>query len=395
MECVAIVVAAGRGTRAGDGVPKQYRRIGGEPVLKRSLDALAQVDVVDAVQPVIGGDDSTYFSDLGPLPAKILPPVAGGADRQASVLAGLEAIAVHTPRFVLVHDAARPFVPPEVIRRVRERLATCDAVVPVVAVTDTLRERIGENEAGDVVPRDRLLAMQTPQGFAFDRLLAAHRKAAATAERHTDDAAVAAAAGMAIATVDGARINAKLTSAEDIREADERLLARQVLALSDIRTGTGYDVHRFGPGDHVVLGGVTIPHTASLVGHSDADVILHALTDAILGALADGDIGAHFPPSDPQWRGAASEAFLRDAVRRVTARGGRLAHLDATLIGEAPRIGPHRDRMRTRIAEIAGIAPGRVGIKATTNERLGFIGREEGLAAMATATVRLPEGDDT
>ena len=395
MECVAIVVAAGRGTRAGDGLPKQYRRVGGEPVLRRSLRALAQADIVDAVQPVIGADDGDLFSDLAPLPAKVLRPVVGGADRQASVLAGLEAIVDRSPHFVMVHDAARPFVPPEVIRRVRERLDDSDVVVPVIGVTDTLRERTGTDQAGSVVPRERLLAMQTPQGFAFERILAAHRAAASRTERFTDDAAVAAAAGMTIATVDGSRENAKLTSAEDIAAADERLLARRILALSDVRTGTGYDVHRFGPGDHVVLGGIAIPHTAALAGHSDADVILHALTDAILGALAEGDIGAHFPPSDPQWRGAASDVFLRDAVQRVHARGGRVAHLDATLIGEAPRIGPHRDHIRARIAEIAGIAAGRVGLKATTNERLGFIGREEGLAAMATATVRLPEGDDT
>jgi 2-C-methyl-D-erythritol 4-phosphate cytidylyltransferase/2-C-methyl-D-erythritol 2,4-cyclodiphosphate synthase len=286
---------------------------------------------------------------------------------------------------VLIHDAARPFITAAVIDRVVGALTETPGALPVLAVADTLKRGGPDGLVTGTVPRDGLYGAQTPQGFRFDDIRAAHT--AALGQALTDDAAVAEAAGLAVKLVAGDPANIKLTTAEDIRAAEERMDS-----AGETRVGTGYDVHALGPGTAVTLGGIVIPHSGALVGHSDADVALHALTDAVLGALADGDIGAHFPPGDPQWRGAPSSRFLGFAVDRVKARGGSIVHLDLAIVAEAPKIGPHRDAMRARIAEIAGIEIGRVGVKATTNERLGFLGRGEGIAAIATATIRLPKG---
>jgi 2-C-methyl-D-erythritol 4-phosphate cytidylyltransferase/2-C-methyl-D-erythritol 2,4-cyclodiphosphate synthase len=378
----AVVVAAGRGVRAGGLQPKQYRDIHGVPVMRAALAAFAHHPGVHLVQPVINLDDLTQYQSA----AKgliVLEPVAGGATRQASVAAGLEALRQYHPDKVLVHDAARPFVSAALIERA---LAAAGAAVPALPVIDTVK-MIADGRVVETIDRARLRSVQTPQVFGFEELLAAHKKAAA-ANRHdfTDDAALAEWAGIGVSVFDGEPNNMKLTTPEDFMRAE----MAQGAALTDVRTGSGYDVHAFADGNHVMLGGVRIPHDRGLTGHSDADVALHALVDAILGALADGDIGMHFPPSDPRWRGASSDKFLAFAVERMRARGGQLAHLDVTLICEAPRIGPHRDAMRHRIAEIAAVSIDRVAVKATTSEKLGFTGRREGIAAHATATVRLP-----
>jgi len=382
----AVLVAAGQGVRAGGHLPKQFQYVGGETLFRHSLRAFARTSSVSLIQPVIRPDDA----DLANIEAKglnILPPVFGGATRQTSVRAGLEALSSRSPDIVLVHDAARPFASVDLISRAIQAAEKTGAAIPALPVTDTVKR---VNEAGVIeatLDRSSLRVVQTPQAFAFPALLDAHRRAAEQGrDDFTDDAALAEWAGMKVSVFPGEPNNMKLTTSEDFARAE----AIQSAALSDVRTGSGLDVHAFGPGDHVMLGGIRIPHSRALTGHSDADVALHALTDAILGALADGDIGAHFPPSDPQWRGASSDRFLKFAVDRVMARGGRIAHLDLTIVCEAPRIGAHRDSMRASIAKIAGIDVERVAVKATTSEKLGFTGRGEGIAAYATATIRLP-----
>jgi 2-C-methyl-D-erythritol 4-phosphate cytidylyltransferase/2-C-methyl-D-erythritol 2,4-cyclodiphosphate synthase len=306
------------------------------------------------------------------------------------VHAGLEALASQKPDVVLIHDAARPFVSAALISRAIEAAGRTGAAIPAIPVADTIK-LIGESGNVEATPeRARLRIAQTPQAFRFDVILDAHRRAAREGRNDfTDDAALAEWAGLTVATFEGDAANMKLTTPEDFAREEARLGA----ALGDIRTGSGYDVHAFGEGDHVMICGVRVPHTKGFLAHSDGDVGLHALVDAILGALADGDIGSHFPPTDPKWKGAASDQFLKYALERVAARGGRVAHLDVTLICERPKIGPLREAMRSRIAEITGLALSRVAVKATTSERLGFTGREEGIAAMATATVRLPWDD--
>ncbi|MBI3435802.1 MAG: bifunctional 2-C-methyl-D-erythritol 4-phosphate cytidylyltransferase/2-C-methyl-D-erythritol 2,4-cyclodiphosphate synthase [Proteobacteria bacterium] len=382
----AVIVAGGRGVRAGGGVPKQYATIGGEMVIRYCLRQFIDHARIDCVQPVVHLDDMELYARAS-AGLDALPPAPGGHTRQASVLAGLEALAPRQPDIVLVHDAARPFASPALIARAVEAARRTGACVPALALHDTIKVVDAGGGIVDTLDRTTLRAVQTPQAFAFAALIAAHRKAAAAGrDDFTDDAALAEWGGIKVSVFEGEEDNRKLTTADDIARADARLLAE----LGDVRSATGYDVHCFADGDHVMLGGVRIPHTHGVRGHSDADVALHALVDAILGTLADGDIGAHFPPSDPQWRGAASEVFLRFAVERVRERGGRIAHLDIAIVCEAPRVGPHRDAMRARIAAIAGIAGDRVAVKATTNEKLGFLGRGEGLAAFATATVRLP-----
>ena len=381
----AVVVAAGRGVRAGGAAPKQYRQVRGAPVIRHALSLFIDHPEIELVQPVIQRDDDAAFAEAtAGLPLRTA--AIGGATRQISVRSGLEALEREQPRIVLVHDAARPFTSPALISRAI--VAGADgAAVPGLALTDTIKEVDADGRVVDTLDRSRLRAVQTPQAFLYDGLLAAHRRASvAGRDDFTDDAALAEWAGIAVTIFEGEAGNMKLTTEEDFA----RIAATDWAALADVRTATGYDVHSFADGDHVWLGGVCIPHPRSLSGHSDADAPLHALVDAILGALADGDIGAHFPPTDPQWRGARSDKFLAFAVDRVRQRGGRIAHLDITIVCEAPRIGPHRDAMRTRIAEIAGIGIDRVAVKATTNEKLGFIGRGEGIAAMATATIRLP-----
>jgi len=383
----AVVVAAGRGIRAGGGAPKQYREIRGAPVIRHALSLFLDHPEVDMVQPVIHSGDAAAFAEAS-VGLKVRPAAHGGATRQISVRCGLEALEKERPRIVLVHDAARPFTSAALISRAIVAGAGGGAV-PGLTLTDTIKAVDADGRVVDTVDRSRLRAVQTPQAFLYDGLLAAHRRAfVAGRDDFTDDAALAEWAGMTVTIFEGETGNMKLTTEEDFA----RVAAADLAALSDIRTATGYDVHAFVDGDHVWLGGMRIPYSRALSGHSDADVPLHALVDAILGALADGDIGAHFPPTDPQWRGASSDKFLAFAVDRVKRRGGRIAHLDITIVCEAPRIGPHRDAMRARIAEIAGVGIDRVAVKATTNEKLGFIGRQEGIAAMATATIRLPTG---
>jgi len=382
----AVIVAAGRGHRAGGDLPKQYRHLAGEPVIRPTLAAFLAHPQIAAVQPVIHPDDAKLF-DAAAAGLRALPPVHGGATRQASVRAGLEALNGSAPDIVLIHDAARPFLTGDLISRAIIAGKTHGAAVPAVAVADTVKKIDERDMVTETLDRSRLRMVQTPQAFVFGLIVEAHRRAAAAGlEDFSDDAALAEWAGHRVNVFAGETANVKLTTDDDFTGAE---IVRGA-ALADVRTGNGFDVHAFGDGDHVMLGGVRIPHTRGLTGHSDADVALHALVDAILGALADGDIGMHFPPSDPQWRGAASERFLAFACERVRARSGVIAHLDVTIVCEAPRVAPHRDAIRARIAAIAGIPVTRVAVKATTSEKLGFTGRSEGMVAMATATVRLP-----
>jgi 2-C-methyl-D-erythritol 4-phosphate cytidylyltransferase/2-C-methyl-D-erythritol 2,4-cyclodiphosphate synthase len=391
MTTAALIVAGGRGVRAGGGdVPKQYRHLAGKSVLARTLDVFLKHPAIDRVQVVIGAEDARHYADAAPQHERLLPPAIGGDTRQESVRRGLAALASFGPRHVLVHDGVRPFLTGALIDRVLHALTGSDAVVPLVPVSSTLKSISPDGRVGATVPREGLYAAETPQGFDFAALREAHERAVAERQSFTDDAGVAEWAGMVVNVVPGEAGNIKLTTAGDIAAAERRLLGEAALLLGEVRVGTGYDVHAFGPGGWVTLGGVAIPCEHGLVGHSDADVALHAVTDAILGALAEGDIGQHFPPSDARWRGAASETFVAFAVERVRARSGRIAHIDLAIIAEAPKIAPHRDRMRARIAEICGIAVDSVGVKATTNEGLGFVGRREGIAALATATLRLP-----
>ena len=376
----ALLVAAGRGVRAGDATPKQYRLVGGQPVLRRAAAAMLAHPAIDRVRAVIDvAHRDAYAAAIDGL--ALDPPATGGVTRQASVLAGLEAIAADGGTgLVLIHDAARPFVPTAVIDRVLAALADDPGATPALPVVDSLRR--GGCHVDASVDRNGLWRVQTPQGFAFAAILAAHRSAAQDA---TDDVEVARAAGLRVAIVAGDERNFKLTVAEDFARA-EAMLDQRLIS----RTAIGFDVHRFGPGNHLWLCGLRIGHDRGLIGHSDADAGLHALTDALLGTIGDGDIGAHFPPSDPQWRGAASDRFLQHAAALIAARGGIIDHVDLTIIAEAPKVGPYREPMRRRVAELLGIGVAGVSIKATTTERLGFTGRGEGLAAQAAATVRLP-----
>jgi 2-C-methyl-D-erythritol 4-phosphate cytidylyltransferase / 2-C-methyl-D-erythritol 2,4-cyclodiphosphate synthase len=375
-----LIVAAGKGERAGGAKPKQYAELAGKPVLRRSVEAFFGINA--AVQVMIGDGQDGLFAEA--MRGLSLPaPRRGGRTRQETVRFGLEALAEIAPDFVLIHDAARPLVPQGVIDGVIAALASgASAAVPLLPVADTLRKK--EDGKWITVPREGLMRAQTPQGFRFAAILEAHRDFADTDV--TDDMALAELAGLKIEAVPGDEINLKITKAEDFA------LAESIIAASkgEIRVGTGFDVHKFADGDHVWLGGVKIPHDFALEGHSDADVALHALTDAILGAIAEGDIGKHFPPTDERWRGAASWQFLDHAANLVRAKGGEIVNCDVTVICEAPKLRPHVDAMRLRIAEILKIDATRVSVKATTTEKLGFTGRREGIAAEAVATVRLP-----
>jgi 2-C-methyl-D-erythritol 4-phosphate cytidylyltransferase/2-C-methyl-D-erythritol 2,4-cyclodiphosphate synthase len=377
---VALIVAAGRGERAGGSVPKQFRALAGRPVLRWAIESFLSHPKVDAVQTVIHEADRDRYEDATvglSLPA----PVTGGATRADSVRRGLEALGPSRPERVLIHDGARPLVSAALIERVAAALDGADAAAPLLPLADTLRRR---TKAGyEIVQRDELYRAQTPQGFRFEKIWDAHRRFAG--EPATDDLAMAERASLSIAAVAGEETNIKLTTAGDFAAAEKLALS----SLLDVRTGTGFDAHRFGPGDHVWLCGVKIPHTSALIGHSDADAGLHALTDAILGALGAADIGAHFPPSDERWRGAPSHQFLEHAAQLVRQRGGCISHADVTLICERPKVAPHREVMRARVAEILQIDIGRVSVKATTSDGLGFTGRSEGIAAQAVATIRL------
>ncbi|PPQ28630.1 bifunctional 2-C-methyl-D-erythritol 4-phosphate cytidylyltransferase/2-C-methyl-D-erythritol 2,4-cyclodiphosphate synthase [Rhodoblastus sphagnicola] len=392
--CVFLVVAAGRGSRAGAGGPKQYRDLGGRQVLTRTLEALLTAAPSSQAKVVIHADDrDLYDAAVAPLKpdlrARLLEPTIGGATRQESVCNGLDALAplCDDDDDVLIHDAARPFASPALIDRALHAAREKGAAIPGLAVTDTIKQVAEDSRIVATPERASLRAVQTPQAFRFGLIHKAHLSArAAGASELTDDAAVAEWAGHCVFIFPGDTENGKLTTMEDFLHAELKLLEN----LPDIRTGMGFDVHALGEGDHVWLGGVKIPHNQGLIGHSDADVLLHAITDAVLGAIADGDIGAHFPPTDEKWRGASSDQFLAHAVALVAAKGGRVAHIDATLICERPKVGPHRDAIRARIAEIMGLPLDRVAVKATTSEKLGFTGRQEGIAAQAIATVRLP-----
>ena len=378
----ALIVAAGRGTRFGGDLPKQYLPLGGATVLRHAVNAFAAHPRIAGVLVAIRPEDRALF-DRAVAGLSVLPPVPGGAERQDSVRLGLEALAVHKPERVLIHDGARPFPDAALISRVINALDTAPAAIPTLPLGDTVK-RVEEGRIRETVDRSQLWRAQTPQGFHFDAILAAHRQM--TGHVLTDDAAVAEAAGLMPLIVAGSEENLKVTTAEDLAAAERHLAAGQ----GDVRVGQGFDVHPFGPGDHVMVCGVAIPHEVAPVGHSDADVGLHALTDAVLGAIGAGDIGMHFPPSDPRWRGASSDRFLAYAATLVRERGGAIAAVDITIICERPKIAPYRDRMIDRVAEILAISPGRVSVKATTTERLGFTGRGEGIAAQAVATVRLP-----
>ncbi len=380
--CYALIVAAGRGHRFGGEVPKQYRSLGGHAVLRHSAQAfLSHPDVV-GVRVVIHADDRALY-DGAVEGLTLLDPVPGGAERQESARLGLESLAPQAPDAVLIHDAARPFPDAALIARTIAALSDHDGAVAALPVTDTLKREGGCRSIAGTVERAGLWRAQTPQGFRYAPILAAHR--AATGMALTDDAAVAERAGLRVALVPGSEDNFKVTTESDLARAAARLAQHW-----DVRTGMGFDVHRFGPGDMVWLCGVAVPHSHGLVGHSDADVGLHAATDAILGAIGAGDIGQHFPPSDPKWKGAPSHLFLAHAGTLVREKGGAIASLDVTFICERPKIGPHRAAMVARMADILGLDPGRVSVKATTTERLGFTGRDEGMAAQAIATVRLP-----
>lgn len=380
--CVALVVAAGRGSRFGGEIPKQWRDLGGRPVLRHSLAAFAAHPSIDAVRAVIHPDDRGFY-DVAAAGLHLGEPIAGGPTRQDSVRLGLEAIAPLKPDVVLIHDGARPFVDGSVIGRVLAGLKDHPGAIPAMPVHDTLKRSGPSGLIEETVPRTGLWRAQTPQGFHFPELLAAHQ--AAIGHEWTDDAAVAEQAGLAVTLVKGSEDNLKITTTEDLRRAGARLAEP-----GDIRVASGYDVHRFTGGDHVTLCNLAIPHDAGLEGHSDADVALHALTDALLGCISAGDIGRHFPPTDPRWKGADSAIFLAYAGTLINGLGGEIVHLDVTVICERPKVGPHRAAMAARTAEILGIEEHRVSIKATTTEGLGFTGRREGIAAQATATVRLP-----
>ena len=373
----ALIVAAGSGSRVGGDVPKQYRLLAGQSVLAHAVDALAAHPRIDAVRVVIGtGQDDLARNALGSRDVGVL--ITGGAERADSVRAGLAAIG---EGIVLVHDAARPFCPPTVIDRLLDALEKHDGAVPALPIADTLAKARGPIDS--MVDRTGLVRIQTPQAFHVEDLLYAYGEA--KRRTPTDESTVMVEAGLKVATVEGDPMLDKLTTAQDFERAERALAARLVS-----RTGQGFDVHAFAGSGPIMLGGVAVPHDRGLAGHSDADVALHAITDALLGAAALGDIGDHFPPTDPQWKGAASDQFLAHAAKLVRTAGGTIDHVDCTIICEAPKVGPHRAAMRARIADILGIGIDRVSVKATTTERLGFTGRGEGIAAQATATLRLP-----
>lgn len=395
-DVVALIVAAGRGSRfAGDGAapaaPKQYRAIGGIPVLRRAILAFHRHPQVDAVRVVIHPDDQAHY-DQATAGLSLLPPVHGGASRQESVCRGLESLGDLAPRQVLIHDAARPFVDDAVISRSLAALASTPGAIAAVPLTDSLK-RGREGLVAASVARADLWRAQTPQAFRFGDILSAHRAARAdsTSGELTDDASVLERAGMAVSLVMGSEANFKITTEDDLHRAERQLAA----TCADVRSGQGFDVHGFAAepapaGASIMLCGLPVPSAHALVGHSDADVGLHAITDALLATIASGDIGSHFPPGDPQWRGADSAIFLEHARALIAAQGGQIAHIDITFICERPQIGPHREAMRARLAALLAIELSRISVKATTTEKLGFLGRGEGIAAQAVATVRLP-----
>ena len=389
MSVAALILAAGSGSRAGGVLPKQYRHLGGRPALRHVLEAFLSHPRLDRIQVVISETDSDRYAAAA-MGLDIEPPVLGGATRQESGRLGLEALAHKPPQQVLIHDAARPFVSSGLIGRVIAALDIHEGVVPALPVTDTLK-RAPQGVIAETISREGLWTAQTPQGFRYSLIREAHARAAKSGLGHfTDDASIAEWGGMKVAVVTGETQNLKLTTARDLESAEERFASEIYRHCPDIRVGQGFDVHAFEPGDHVVLCGIRIPHHQALKGHSDADAAMHALTDALLGSIGEADIGTHFPPSDMHWRKADSSMFLRHAASLIESRGGLIAHVDLTIVCEAPKIAPHVSAMRQNLAELLRIDGGRIAIKATTSEGLGFTGRGEGLVAMATATVRLP-----
>lgn len=384
---VVVIVAAGRGERLGSkGGPKQYRMLGGKSILQTTIECFSNHADIHAIQVVIHTDDNELYQNAIMPNDKLLSPVIGGASRQESCKAGIDA--VHSIGFdnVLIHDAARPFVDQYSISNVLSGIESKIGALSANAVADTLKHANSNGEVIKTVPRDDLFLAQTPQGFMLTDIHQAHKQAAQK-DPHgfTDDAAVAEFVGISVKLVEGNADNFKITTKDDLRKAEEKISMKNV--IPDVRTGSGYDVHTLGPGDKVILCGLEIPHTQSLQGHSDADVGLHALTDALLGTIGAGDIGSHFPPSDPQWKGASSDRFIEHAIKLVREAGGFVTNMDVTIICEAPKIGPHRDEMRDTVSKICGVELARVSVKATTNEKIGFIGREEGIAALATVSV--------
>jgi 2-C-methyl-D-erythritol 4-phosphate cytidylyltransferase/2-C-methyl-D-erythritol 2,4-cyclodiphosphate synthase len=378
---VALVVAAGRGNRFGGDLPKQWMELDGRPLLRHSLAAFAAHPDIAEVRAVIHPDDTARY-EAASAGLRLNPPIHGGTTRQDSVRLGLEALHENPPNVVLIHDGARPFVDPGLIHRVLKALTSHKGAIPALPVHDTLKR----GKDGVIVgtePRDGLYRAQTPQGFHYAEIVEAHR--AAAGRELTDDAAVMEAHGLPVLLVDGAEDNVKITTRQDLARA-----AARFAGAGELRVASGYDVHRYDEGTFVTLCNIRVPHTQGLLGHSDADAALHALTDALLGCIAAGDIGRHFPPTDPRWKGADSAIFLSYVAELVAAAGGRIQHVDITIICERPKIGPHRAAMVERVAELLGLAQSRVSVKATTTEGLGFTGSQEGIAAQATATVILP-----
>lgn len=388
---LALIVAAGRGTRAKrhdeDG-PKQYRRLDGESVLNRTIRQFTSHPAVDAVCVLIHADDETLYLESVTAHEKLLSPVIGGVTRQESVYNGLRAFLGNQPEHVLIHDGVRPFISHAIISANLEALESTESALTAIAITDTIKDVDESGLIKGTIPRERLWAAQTPQSFAFPAIYKAHELAAFEGRNNfTDDTSLAEWQGLPTTIVAGSRANIKLTMPEDFPDFDTD---REQKMTRETRIGNGYDVHAFEEGDAVILCGLPIPHDRKLKGHSDADVALHALTDAVLGAIGDGDIGMHFPPSDPQWKGATSDQFLVHALDRVAALDGRVINLDVTIVCEAPKIGPHREALRASIARITGLDARRISVKATTSERLGFTGRKEGIAALASASIELP-----
>lgn len=377
---IALIVAGGTGTRFGVSCPKQYALLGGKPVISHSISAFLAHPGIDAVAVVIHPEHADFYQEAAQGLA-LLPPIKGGKERQDSVRLGLKALAQYAPRTILVHDAARPGVTHALIDRLLTARKSYDAVIPTVPVADTIK-RTKADMVVETLERISLAAVQTPQCFDYKKLIELHENAR---QNHTDDAALFEAANLPVHTVRGEAGNLKITTLEDWDIMQQRLEAQL-----ETRTGSGFDVHKFTSGDHIMVGGIKVPHTHGLEGHSDADVALHALVDALLGAASEGDIGQHFPPSDNQWKGADSAQFVTYTRDLIQAKGGVIVHVDITLICEKPKMGPHREAMRARIAELLAIDISRVSVKATTTEKLGFTGREEGIAAQALATVKLP-----
>jgi 2-C-methyl-D-erythritol 4-phosphate cytidylyltransferase / 2-C-methyl-D-erythritol 2,4-cyclodiphosphate synthase len=405
-KAIMIILASGKGARAGGNVPKQYRTIAGKPVLSYSLKAVAEHTGIERIILVVNKQDESFWKPIINGAGDKIQVVYGGATRQISVANALEALSTAdtAPNTItLVHDAARPFISDALVSRAIQSAIQYNASIPVLPITDTIKQVDGDRAVITTLKRDDLRNVQTPQAFHFGVLLEAHRAAqtitaqeftddaslfTGDASLFTDDASIVEWAGHKVYSFEGEQSAFKITTEADFQHAKDYVLNQAQLST---RVATGYDVHAFGEGDHVWLGGLKIPHNRSLIGHSDADPVLHALTDAILGTIGDGDIGSHFPPSDPQWKGAASYIFLQHAVGLLHLRKGRLVHLDTTIVCEAPKIGLHRDAMRESIAQICQVNLSRVSVKATTSERLGFTGRGEGIAAFATVTVMLPD----